>query len=102
MNRKDELAEIVLGLESGECRFDDVTEMLMHSRKFFTDMAAIIENAQARLMIGASVVSVRIQKGEVSAPQQREKPKLRVVKNLDDLVGAEFGSKLVDGEEAKS
>jgi hypothetical protein len=92
MRTKDQLAELVLGLESGECRFDDLVKTLDHSAKFFTEMSNIIAGAQARLMVGASVVSVRIRKGEVSAPPRREKPKLRLVQNLDDLIKTELSS----------
>jgi hypothetical protein len=86
MKTKEQLAELVLSLESSEYPFDDLCKWLDRSHKFFTDMAKTIEAAQARLMVGASVVSVRIQKGELSEPQQREKPKLRLVKDLDALL----------------
>jgi hypothetical protein len=93
MKTKEQLAELVLHLESGECRFDDLVKLLDHSRRFFTDMAKTIGAAQARLMLGASLVSVRIRKGEVSELQQREKPKLRLVKDLDALLETDFAPK---------
>jgi hypothetical protein len=90
MKTKEQLAELVLALESGECRFDDLGKSLEHSRNFFTHMAETISGAEARLMVGASVVSVRARNGDISMPPRQEKPRLRVVRNLDDLVSAEL------------
>jgi hypothetical protein len=99
MQTKEQLAEFVLAFEEGECRFDDVVKMLDESVNFFSETAKIIQGAQCRLMVGASVVSVRIQNGEIPEPQQRAKPRLRLVKSLDDL-RAGLPAPIAQGEEA--